>query len=101
MIAAEFDFGTVSALVNFLAALGVLWIMQAVTVDAGFSSRFALTRFVHRLALAGLAVMLFGNAGLTVHTRSAPRLIDLLVQVAMLLAVIISASRHRWHSQAP
>lgn len=82
------------ALVNGMAALVCLFLMQALTGDCGFKSKLARIRLLHRLSFAGLAAALFYNAGVTIDDDTAPRLVDFLVQLAALPVISFSAWRH-------
>jgi hypothetical protein len=91
---AALDLGAISAVINALAALAVLYIMQAVTADAGFGSMPALIKLMHRLTLAALSLALAFNAVQTILSETDPRGIDLAVQAMMFVAVLVSAFRH-------
>lgn len=88
----------ISAIVNFVSGLLVLWMMQRVTSGAGFYSYLGIVKLGHRLVLAVLAVALVANAGFTTDSQTAPRFIDLVTQFLFLLVLVISAVRH---SMAP
>jgi len=90
----DINTGGISAVINALAALSIVYIMMAVTADAGFSGRLNLIKLGHRLALASLAVALAVNAGVTVASPGNTRLVDVIVQGAMLIVVAFSAWRH-------
>lgn len=89
------DLGHLSALVNAIAAFGILWIMQIVTREAGLRSILQVIKGCHRLALAALAVALFTNAAATLYDDTDPRVVDFAAQLALLLVIGMSAIRHR------
>jgi hypothetical protein len=91
----------ISPLVNVLASLGVLWIMQKVTHDAVIWTPIGLLKWAHRASLAVLAIVLAMNAALSATDGTVPRLHDLAVQLAFLLVVLLSAIRHSLVSAHP
>jgi hypothetical protein len=88
------DVGTLSALVNTSAAFACIWMMQAVTSEAGFGSPSALIKLLHRFSYGLLSIGLFSNAAISLSDDSDPRFIDLLVQCLLLLVMTISVVRH-------
>lgn len=88
------DLGLACAIVNLLASLGALWVMQAVTADFHLGSLIGLVKLGHRAALAALAIVLFANAASTLWSGTDPRPGDLAVQVALLAVIALSAARH-------
>ena len=89
------DLGTLSALVNAIAALGCIWTMQTVTAEAGFTNPTRFVKFLHRVSYSLLALFLFGNAAETLSDDSDPRWIDFVVQCGFLCVVAVSVVRHR------
>lgn len=89
------DLGTLSALVNAVAALGCIWTMQSVTAEAGFATPSRVVKLMHRVAYGLLAFLLFANASETLNDDSDPRVIDFVVQCSFLSVIIVSVVRHR------
>lgn len=87
--------GTLSALVNAVAALGCIWTMQSVTAEAGFATPSRIVKLMHRVTYGLLAFMLFANASETLNDDSDPRGIDFVVQCCFLCVVVVSVVRHR------
>jgi hypothetical protein len=89
------DLGTLSALVNAVAALGCIWTMQSVTAEAGFATPSRIVKLMHRVAYGLLAFILFANASETLNDGDDPRPIDFAAQCCFLLVIAVSVVRHR------
>lgn len=89
------DLGTLSAIVNGVAALGCIWTMQSVTAEAGFATPNRIVKLLHRVAYGLLALILFANASETLNDGDDPRLIDFIVQCSFLSVIAVSVVRHR------
>lgn len=85
--------GTVSAVANVVAALGTLYIMQAITWNAGFTSGLAFLHLLHRLGHAALSLAFIVNAVTTVVHDSVPRPVDVIVYVVFAVVTIIAVVR--------
>lgn len=89
------DLGTLSALVNGVAALGCIWTMQSVTAEAGFATPTRAVMLLHRAAYGLLSLGLFANASDTLSSDTDPRAIDFMVQCLFLSVMAVSVARHR------
>lgn len=88
------DLGSASAVLNIVAALGVVAIAQAVTRDYDRATEIGWVKFFHRMSMLALAGMLSYNAYRTLDMGTEPRLEDVLVQIAVAAVVVISFLRH-------
>jgi hypothetical protein len=91
----DLDLGTVSALINVLAAFGSIWTMQYTTMEAGVKTPVQWVKTCHRAAYGLLAIGLFANAMYTIDTDTDPRWIDIMVFGLLLSVMIISVVRHK------
>lgn len=91
----KFDLGTIYAAFNLVSALAAVWLMQSVTVEAGFADKVKLLKLGHRAALAAVAVALFANAGYTIMGGTDPRPVDFLLESVLILALFFSGLRHK------
>lgn len=82
-----------SALANAISAMIVFWFMVRLTHGAGFKCRMALLRLFQRFALFVLAIFLAFDSALTVQNAENPRPIDAALQLAFMIALVISATR--------
>lgn len=93
-MAIPLDLGMLSAAINATAGIVVLWIMQRVTYDAGFSNYLGVVKSIHRMFLGALAILLVANAGQIIIEHSTPRVDDVATQFVFLCVIILSAIRH-------
>lgn len=89
------DIGTAFSAVTAISSLGVIWLMQTTTPEAGFYSSLGMLKMGHRIIMALAAIVLFWDAGYTLSTGTGPRWIDFVLVVALLAAVGLLAIRHR------
>lgn len=88
------DVVAITATIDVLGAIGIVWIMQSVTYQFNLKSQIGLIKTIQRLVLSGLAIAMLWNAGYTVSHNSGPRFVDFIVQVMFFIAIIWSAVRH-------
>lgn len=88
------DLQAVSVIVNGLSAFACAGFMVSVTEGFGTGSPLARMKLCQRCVFLVLAIGMFYNAGYTVITDTAPRPVDLAVQIAFLAVCACSGVRH-------
>ena len=82
------DLGLISAALNVIAALTLLYVMQKITADAGFRCGRAVAKLAQRLALAAAVIVLFANAGEMLYYDIDPRPLNVLGETMMVAALV-------------
>lgn len=85
--------GTISAAANVFAALGTLYIMQAITENAGIADWPSFLHLLHRISHACLSLAFVVNAVVTVTHDSTPRPVDVLVHIVFAVVTAIAVLR--------
>jgi hypothetical protein len=81
---------TLKSLLASVAALAVLWLMQANTRSAGFGSAWQVIRLVQRIAMSLLAIALSILAALPYHDGNYGDVVAIMILVPLLVMVACS-----------